>query len=467
MTIVLKPNPGAQEFSLRIPPTVKEVLYGGARGGGKTWAGLLWLLEYVHHPRFQGLVIRRNSDDLSDWIERARYMYRDMGATPQGANAVMRFPSGAIIRTGHLKDESTYTKYLGHEYQKILIEELTQIPTEDRYLKLISACRTSIPELIPQVYATTNPGGVGHLWVKQRFIDPGPPNKMFKGEDGLTRIYIPATVDDNPVLTKADPEYVKKLEALKDVDEALYRAWRFGDWDVFQGQVFREWRVKKHVRPAFQFDTSACKIYIGLDWGFHDPCSLHWVAVTPENEFGVQHFIVYRERYENEQRPDWWAKEIAEIVRDEKIDGLIMPHDTFSNLGGTRPIVEQFRAMFDNLHVHVPIIGSSSKSHASKMSRIAITHNVLADSPDGLPYLLVMDSCRNLIRTLPSLPYDEHKPEEIDDGSEDHCFDSLSYALFHVTQGGTRLVMPRSPKSLTGDGKEADRFDLEGAIRGT
>ena len=97
---ILKPNPGKQEFALRQPYSIKEILYGGARGGGKTFAGLIWLTEYVDHPRYQGLVIRRSSTDLVDWVERARWMYAGLGGVVTGNPAVIRFPSGAIIRTG-------------------------------------------------------------------------------------------------------------------------------------------------------------------------------------------------------------------------------------------------------------------------------------------------------------------------------------------------------------------------------
>src|SRR5215469_14977682 len=280
---ILKPNPGQQEFALRQPYSIKEILYGGARGGGKTFAGLLWLTEYVDHPRFQGLVIRRNGDDLGDWIERARYMYAGLGVQITGNPVILRFPSGAIIRTGHLKDDTTYTKYQGHEYQKILIEELTQIVSKDRYVKLVSSCRTTIPELRPQIFATTNPGGIGHLWVKEMFVDPHEPNVPFTGEDGIKRVYIPATVDDNPVLSEADPDYLTRLEALRWTDEALWKAWRYGDWNIFVGQVFGEWRPRKHIIPTLPVNLEDCKVYGAMDWGYNDPTSIHWIAVAPEN----------------------------------------------------------------------------------------------------------------------------------------------------------------------------------------
>jgi len=459
---ILKPNPGQQTFALQQPYTIKELLYGGARGGGKTFAGMIWMTEYVEHPRFQGLVIRRNSDDLSDWIERARYMYSGLGGVVTGQPAVIRFPSGAIIKTGHLKDDATYTKYQGHEYQKMLIEELTQIQSEDRYLKLISSCRTSIPELKPQIFATANPGGVGHLWVKKRFVDPSPPNKAFNGNDGMRRIFVPATIDDNPILMESDPDYVKTIEALRFTDEALYQAWRYGVWDIFVGQVFKEWQPFKdgqpyHVikeLPKFIDETTGrthsildkCQKYIALDWGYNDPTSIHWIAVTPEDDQGIKRFYVYREISGSERSPSEWARDVADIVLTEPVEMMIMPHDTYSHLGGTRPIEQQFREVFSEYALKHPgfnltMVYGEAKNHASKMNRQALLHDTLREAPDGLPFLQILDTCRKLIETLPALPYSSLRPEEIDDKSDDHYYDSMTYGLYKIL-GGEAYISP-------------------------
>src|SRR3990172_453739 len=138
-----------------------ETLFGGSRGGGKTDCGMVWMLYAIEHPLFRGLVIRKNETDLRDWIDRATRMYSGVGGKVTGRPAVIDFPSGARIYTGHLKDDQAYTKYQGHEYQRILLEELNHIPTEDSYLRLISSCRSTI-DLKPMIFATTNPGGVGH-----------------------------------------------------------------------------------------------------------------------------------------------------------------------------------------------------------------------------------------------------------------------------------------------------------------
>jgi hypothetical protein len=202
---------------------------------------MAWLLYEKDSPRFRGLVIRLNAKDLADWLDRARWMYRGTGAQFVGSPAEMRFPSGAVIRTGHLKDDSAYTQYQGHEYQRILIEELTQIPQEKYYEQLISSCRSTVMDLKPQIFATTNPGGVGHEWVKHRWGIPDVPlSNIFKETQFGNRVFIPSKVYDNPRLIDNDPNYVKQLENIKD--ESLRKAWLEGSWGnpIIEGSIYRE-----------------------------------------------------------------------------------------------------------------------------------------------------------------------------------------------------------------------------------
>ena len=178
----------------------------------------VWMIEpeYVANPRYRGLVIRRNYDDLKDWIDRAKFMYRYMNVKVTGNPAQFEFPSGAKIWTGHLSNEDAWTKYLGQEYQKIAIEELTLIPNELDYLRLISSARSTIPGLSAQVFGTTNPGGPGHAWVKARFVDVSRNETYFDKTSRKSRIFIPSKVTDNPTIMREDPEYINSLKALPD-----------------------------------------------------------------------------------------------------------------------------------------------------------------------------------------------------------------------------------------------------------
>ena len=215
-----------------------EILYGGARGGGKTDCGMAFLLYNIHEPRFRALVIRRNADDLKDWVDRATTFYARVGGVKTGNPAEFTFPSGAVIRTGHLKDANAYMKYQGHEYQNLVLEELPQIAREEDYMRLLASCRSTVPGLSAQVFCTANPGGPGHDWVKKRFIVPADPETPFTDTiSGRGRIYIPALVYDNPHIMEHDPEYVKYLESLPP---ALRKQWLEGSWEDFDvdGAIF-------------------------------------------------------------------------------------------------------------------------------------------------------------------------------------------------------------------------------------
>lgn len=421
---VWRPNPGPQEESLR--RIEFEILYGGARGGGKTDAGLVWLTELVEHPRYRALVIRKNADDLSDWVDRAQRMYLSLGAEVAYRPAEIKFPSGAIIKTGHLKDDQAYTKYQGHEYQRMLIEELTQIPTEKRYLQLISSCRSTVLELKPQIFATTNPGGVGHQWVKSRFVDPAKAGVAFKDKDtGKDRIFIPAKIDDNPVLTKADPTYVDFLEGLKKTDKNLWKTWRQGRWDVFVGQFFNEWNPEIHVVSDFDWNLDVCDKIITYDWGYNDPGCALWLAFTPENRHGIRRAYVYRELYMTGKTPEEWAKDIRTLTRIEEIDYMVLPHDCFSKLGGRQSIADTFREMIKEL----PFKHGRTLDKNARINRAAITHQYLSLAKDGRPYMLIHENCQNLVRSLPTLIHSETNPEDVDTTGDDHAYDALSMGL--------------------------------------
>lgn len=224
---VWRPTP-QQEVALS--STANEILFGGARGGGKTDAALTWFLDISNNKQARGLVIRRNAVDLADFIDRARQLYSNFGAKIKGNPSEIHFPSGCIIYTGHLGQPDAYTRFQGWEIHRLLIEEVTHIPTELLYEKLLGSVRSTVDGLKTQILLTTNPGGAGHDWVKERFcIDVLPANKKFE-RNGRTFLYVPATVDDNPHLKLKDPDYVKFLESLP---ENLREQWRYGKWDDF------------------------------------------------------------------------------------------------------------------------------------------------------------------------------------------------------------------------------------------
>lgn len=261
--IFWQPHPGPQTQALM--SVSRETLFGGAKGGGKTDAGLAWLMYDIDNPLLRMLVIRHNAEDLSDWVDRARLFYKSSGASIVGKPARIQWPSGALARIGHMKDEKAYLKYMGHEYQRILIEELTEMPRLIDYLKLIAACRSTVPGLPARVFMTTNPGGPGHGWVKERFIDVSPPSKVYiDPETGRSRIFIPAKVTDNPTLMKHDPSYIHFLNGLPEPTKSM---WRDGSWDHVEGQFFSKFVKQIHVVEPKELPDEWGKA-VGIDWGY-------------------------------------------------------------------------------------------------------------------------------------------------------------------------------------------------------
>lgn len=409
-----RPHFGPQEMALY--ENSFEILYGGSRGGGKTDAGLVWMVAPIDEkrslweiPKYRGLVIRRNADDLSDWIDRAQYMYSGLKPEIVGKPAVIRFKSGAKIRTGHMKDENAYGKYLGHEYQRILIEECTQIPDEDRYLKLISSCRSTVDGLDSRVFLTTNPGGLGHLWVKRRFVDPAPPMTEFRDKNtGRTRMYIPARIFDNPTLMNKDPQYVNFLNGLP---EPLRSAWRDGSWDVFVGQYFTRWDREVHVCQPFNIPKH-WKRYRSIDYGTASASAVYWWA---QDENGKSY--AYRELYEANMTYEQLAKRIKEMTPEsEQIDYTVVDPSICNKR-------EQRGSQFVT---GAEILGNNGVYvRAGDNSRIEGWRRV--QSLLEMQKICFFSNCLRAIETIPTMVHDTNNPEDLDTDSEDHAADSVRY----------------------------------------
>lgn len=431
--VTWKPNAGRQTIALT--RSEKEILYGGARGGGKTDAGLAWMVDpaYINHPAYAGLVIRRNADDLSDWIARAHRFYMPIGATIAGNPPVIKFPKGCFIRTGHLKDQNAYEKYLGHEYQKMLVEELTQIPRESDFEDLISSNRSTIPGLPAQVFATTNPGGPGHVWVKGRFVDVANMktfvvNPQDSEEKQITRIFIPSTMDDNPILKTADPQYVAKIENIKDPKKRA--AWRDGSWDTFSGQFFEKWSPEKHIIPDLELSPYWHR-YRGIDWGYSAPACCLWIAV----DFEGNHYI-YRELYIKNQTPRQFAKKVIQMTdRAEKIVGTYAdPSIWAKNQYGRgenndQATTKSIAQLFEECGLFC------SQGNNDRQSGWQALRDILYWDENIQPKLYVVSNCEEFIRSFPQLVYDDHKGkyEDVNTLGDDHAADALRYAVMHTT----------------------------------
>jgi phage terminase large subunit len=471
--IAWQPHPGPQTKALQ--RTEFEVLYGGARGGGKTDAGIAWLIREVHNPQFRALVIRRNADDLRDWTDRANQLYSKLGAKMTGKPPEFHWSSGAIIRTGHLKDEAAYTKYQGHEYHRMLIEEVNQIPSERAYLRLIASCRSTVKGLDARVFLTTNPGGIGHAWVKARFIDIAPwgtpyeyTEEIFGRKFSRSRVFIHAKIDDNPSLIENDPNYILTLEQLKYTDPELYRAWRFGDWDVFVGQVFREFDRSKHVIEHVLPKTNL-NHFIGIDWGYqgkeaHEGAFACVALCLYRENFKGKEFnrvVQYREWYGKGKTPDLWAQDIYDKSHVKKYDDGVGDASMFNpQSDGSKPISDIMHETWDKLN-HDKYWLRLKQGTRNRVSRVATLHNWLSLAPDGLPYLLITEDNIHTVRTLPALIYDESKVEDVDTEGEDHLYDALTYILSQVQFVGDLGRVEHGEEEKTPIFKPGEALSLE------
>lgn len=467
----------------------RECAYGGARGGGKTDASISIGAERIPDPHYKALILRKNADDLDDYADRCEERYQVFGVQVRRKPLVMRFgknrqnTKGAVIKGNHLKDANSYIKYQGQEYSRIFIEELTQIPSEILYKQVMSSCRSKYPKLFPQMILTMNPGGVGMGWVKKRFVEPIDlrdglytttklPNgdilyedehvKWWKhnydwtnddGEAKVTvwneifdkdenaeakpgeetyRIFVPATIDDNPDLLKNDPTYkTSVLDSLKTTDEALYRAWRFGEWDVFIGQVFTEFSREKHVINNFadigttteQFEN-AVKI-ISMDWGWEDDTAIYFTALIDGRP------VTYNEWCENHILAGEWGEKLYNYLKDSEqtIDYLIYPDDMDSKKNGKSSPIDDMMEWINKLPPDKqPIVKAITREKGSRMIRQHATHKFLRAEPCAK----IFRRCDKLIQALPNLVYDENNKEEIDtrtDHSLTNPYDGWSYGL--------------------------------------
>ena len=398
-----------------------DIGVGGARGPGKSHAVLSQsaLDDCQRVSNLKGLFLRQTGiaakesfDDLVEKVLRGRIDYERTGA-------LLRFPNGSRIILGGFKDASDIDKYIGIEYDFIIVEELNQL-TEDKYTKLRGSLRTSKVGWRPRMYTSFNPGGIGHAFVKNRYVVP------FKTEKQKETRFIGATYKSNPYLNK---EYIEYLEGLEG---ELGKAWREGEWEIFAGQVFDEWRDKYHVVKQINYPLDLCKRIIGFDWGYNHPGCALWLAFTPENRFGISRCYVYREIWQNGKTPEEWAIDIDQFTKIEKVDYMVLPHDCFANQQGYRSIASIF---YDKLKIS--ILKGKTQEKGSRLNRVAITHAYLSFAPDRRPYMQIHASCINTIRTLPELIYSKTNVEDVDKSlGNDDCWDALAIGLMTATANG-------------------------------
>ena len=410
--VIFKANEGPQEDFLASGET--DVLYGGAAGGGKSYAMIIDPLRFAHRPSHRALIIRRSMPELRELIDKSRELYPKAfpGAKYKEVEKLWIFPSGAKLEFGFLERDADVYRYQGQAYSWIGFDEITHLPTEFAWNYLASRLRTTDPEIETYMRCTANPGGAGAGWVKKRYIDPSPPNDSFRGSDGLTRKFIPARLQDNPYLAK-DGRYEQMLNALPPTQRQQLLD---GNWDVAEGAAFVEFNPFEHVITPFEIPVHWERTK-GIDYGYASESACVWGAVDPAD--GT--LIIYRELY----KKGLLGTELAEMLMQMELE------DPFSVPG----VLDT--ACWNRTGTTGPTVGETLQRAGHKLRRadknriqgkIQI-HEYLKLTQSGRPRIQIFNTCPNLIRELQSIPLDRKKPEDVDTTASDHAYDALRYLI--------------------------------------
>jgi len=411
--VAFMPNEGPQTDFLAA--SEKDVLYGGAAGGGKSFAMLIDPLRYCHIKEHRALILRRSMPELRELIDKSRELYPKAfkGAKFREVEKLWNFPSGAKIEFGFLEKDADVYRYQGQAYSWIGFDEITHLPTEFGWNYLASRLRTTNPNLETYLRCTANPGGVGAQWVKKRYIEASEPNKTFKGKDGLTRKFIPALLQDNPYLAE-DGEYERMLQSLPAVQR---RQLLEGNWDVAEGAAFAEFSPDVHVITPFELPAWWERVK-GIDYGYAAESCCLWGAVDPDDKT----IIIYRELYRKGLTGEALADTITQMEENEikSIPGVL---DTaaWARTGYTGPTIGE------------TLVNRGHKLRRADKNRIAgktqIHEHLRQREGAGRPRLQIFSNCVNLIKELQGIPLSANNPEDVDTKASDHAYDALRYMI--------------------------------------
>ena len=416
-----------QALALKSPAF--ELLYGGAAGGGKSDFLLLDFYAGVNKygKHWSGIIFRRTYDELEELMRRAAEIYVPLGGRLINKGRDYIFPTGATLKFRYLEQDKHVLRYQGHQYTWIGFDELGNYPTDFAWRYMITRCRSAAG--VPcYMRGSANPGGVGHAWIKGRWIDGLEPFKLHRTVEGtgearfpITRCYIPARLEDNPALMKNDPDYKNRLKLLPP---HLYRALRRGDWDIFAGQVFDEFRRARHVCKPFALEPGSWKKFYSFDWGFAKPFSLGKWAVNSEGRM-----VRYGE---------WYGCD-----KDEMDTGIKMGCANVAAKAWTMAIQEGVTECVADTAMWNKDDDAQSKAemwekagfkmiqaNKDRINGLSIFHQRLqSEGENNKPMLQVFDHCVDFIRTIPVLTPDPSNPEDVNSKLEDHIYDEARYAM--------------------------------------
>ena len=411
--VAFMPNEGPQTDFLAAPE--KDVLYGGAAGGGKSFAMLIDPLRNCHLKGHRALILRRSMPELRELIDKSRELYPRAfpGTKFREVEKIWNFPSGAKIEFGFLEKDADVYRYQGQAYSWIGFDEITHLPTEFGWNYLASRLRTTDPKIKTYLRCTANPGGVGAHWVRKRYLEPSEPNKSFTGEDGLTRKFIPARLLDNPYLAQ-DGEYERMLLSLPPIQRKQLLE---GNWEVNEGAAFVEFDPSVHVVPPYDLPLQWERVK-GIDYGYASESCCLWAAVDPQDKT----LIIYRELYQKGLTGEALGTQITTREQDEyrSVPG-VLDTSAWARTGYTGPTIGE------------ALIKAGHKLRRADKNRIAgkvqIHEHLKQATTESRPRLQIFNTCPNLIKELQNIPLSKTNPEDVDTHAQDHAYDALRYLI--------------------------------------
>lgn len=440
-----------------------EILFGGAAGGGKSHLlRILAIIYAIDIPGIQIYLFRRHYSDLiqnhntgpasfpillGEFIDNKNVRYNS-------SRSCWDFWNGSRIQLAAIQHDKDLHKYLGTEMHVLLFDELTTF-TEEQYLFLRSRLRVAgleIPkkykDLVPRIVCGSNPGGLGHTWVKKSFVDVDRPmaiNRMPKDHGGLLRQFVPSKLQDNPTLIETDPDYADRLLGMGN--ETLIKAYLDGDWNIVAGSFFDIFDYDTHVLERTDFPYGEWTFNKAFDWGYSAPFAVGYFAealvdskLTWPNgttkTFKRGTVIMFNEIYgckhdKPQQGLKWNPQQIARhIVETEEL----FPDIRVSAGPADNSIFDSDSSIateMSQLGVHWT---RSNKARIPGWQKVLLYLKNATQTPMEKPGLFFFENCKHTIRTLPTLPRDPNKPDDVDTASEDHIADMLRYRIMSSAQ---------------------------------
>lgn len=451
--VIWEPQPGPQTWAITCP--VEDLFYGGARGGGKTdWIVNDWVQHQEQYGKHaSGLLFRRTFEpEMKEIIKRTKELFPRLGASYTKGDKTWTFPNGSMLTLRHMEDESAADSYIGHQYTWIGFDQLERWTSPDPVDKIRGSMRSA--HGIPCVFrATGNPGGVGHQWVKDRYIEPArnrPLVPWYDQEKETWRVFIPSKLADNPKLLENDPNYIRRIKA--SGPKWLVDAWLDGNWDVVPGAYLEDiWDPQVHVVKPFM-PPSEWPRWRALDWGFARPFSVGWYTMDFDGRI-----FRYRELYGWSGKPNKGTRQPAYKVAEriyaaeaaERAAGLsFVKNPADSEIWGGKGVViaaqeETIAKQFRDKKVEwVP-------AQKGPGSRILGAQEIVSRLYDET--FFVTRNCRHWIRTVPVMMPDEDNIEDVDTDQEDHAWDETRYSLRSRRIKAQKPTAPAGPKPGTFD----------------